>query len=441
MDRMHDQDDALNIKVILLGVGGAATAALLLALARKKDEKSPEVPFEDVALRTEDVVDDVKREAKKAAKAAKKKRKEMVTAAEETGQRVASTARDTSAQLEFDARAAERDLKAAAWDAQQEAKEAESRLRAAGHRVVDDATQLASWFGAEARNLAGEGKEKIAQLRHREDTESAVEDEVERLRAEVEDLKEQLAKAGRRMESDYRGLASRVAGKSGPLAEVIASQATSAALEQIERTLRAKAPALLAARNRAQVMDILQKELGPTLRDTAVQAAVTALGKWESGRLAGDAADATRDRARQAADDVRDIAREIGDAVRDRVSHAADEVRDEAAEAAEAAHDAESIHANGKRHWWRPSSASRDTALGDADEPSAEPTEAARTEESEEEGHRGKAGLFWSGAGIGLALYALLDEERRDKVLRFANEASVQVQELVRDLQGYDDEF
>ena len=32
MDHMHDQDDALNIKVILLGVGGAAAAALLLAL-------------------------------------------------------------------------------------------------------------------------------------------------------------------------------------------------------------------------------------------------------------------------------------------------------------------------------------------------------------------------------------------------------------------------
>jgi hypothetical protein len=57
------------------------------------------------------------------------------------------------------------------------------------------------------------------------------------------------------------------------------------------------------------------------------------------------------------------------------------------------------------------------------------------------EEHRGKAGLFWGGAGIGLALYALLDAERREQVLRLANEASVQVQELVRDLQGYDDEF
>src|SRR5918993_3601490 len=291
MDRMHDQDDALNIKVILLGVGGAAAAALLLALARQKNEKTTDVRVEEVEARVEDAVDDVKRESKKAAKAAKKKRKEMAAAAEKLGQRVASGTAATTAHFEFDAKAAERDLKAAAWDAQQEAREAESRLRAAGHRVVDDATQLASRFGAEARNLAGEGKEKIAQLRHRDETESAVEDEVERLRAEVEDLKEQLAKAATRMEKDYRGLTSRFSGKSGPLAEVIASQATAATLEQIERALRAKAPALLAARNRAQVMDILQKELGSTLRDTAVQAAVAALGKWESGRLKGDAAD------------------------------------------------------------------------------------------------------------------------------------------------------
>ena len=438
MDRMQDQDDALNIKVILLGVGGAAAAALLLALARQKDVATQEAPAEDVMARTEDVVDDVKRERKKAAKAAKKQRKEMEAAAEKAGLRVAQDAAATTAQLEFDAKVAERDLKAAAWDAQQEAREAESRLRAAGHRVVDDATQLASRVGSEARQLAGGGKEKLTQLRHREDTANAVEDEVERLRAEVEDLKEQLARAGQEIERDYRGLASRFVGKSGPLSEIMASQATAAALEQIERSLRAKAPALLAARNRAQVMDILQKEVGWTLRDTAVQAAVAALGKWESGRLSGDAADAARDRARKAGDEARDIAREIGDAARERVGLAAGEVEDPAAEAA---HDAESIQSNGKRRLWWTSKEAGDAAPVDAGEAREQPVEADLTGEPQEEEHRGKAGLFWSGAGIGLALYALLDEERRDKVLRFANEASVQVQELVRDLQGYDDEF
>lgn len=56
-------------------------------------------------------------------------------------------------------------------------------------------------------------------------------------------------------------------------------------------------------------------------------------------------------------------------------------------------------------------------------------------------GRRGVPGLLWGGAGVGLAIYAMMDPERRDAMLKLANEASVQLQELVRDLQGYDDEF
>jgi hypothetical protein len=99
------------------------------------------------------------------------------------------------------------------------------------------------------------------------------------------------------------------------------------------------------------------------------------------------------------------------------------------------------MQANGKRHFWRASHDAGDATAGAA--AATEETLAAATEKAEDAGeeHRGKAGLFWGGAGIGLALYALLDAERRDRVLQLANEASVQVQELVRDLQGYDDEF
>ena len=439
MDLMQEHDDDLNRKVILLSVGSAAAAALLIALARHKEDQGEASRVDEVSARAEDVVADVKRESKKAAKAAKKKQKELAAAATETEHRVGDAVHDATERLEFDARAAERDLKAAAWDAQQEAKEAESRLRAAGHRVVDDATHLASWFGTEARNLAGEGKEKIAQLRHRDEGESTVEREVERLRAEIEELKEQLGKAGRRADKDPLGLASRFGGKSGPIAEAVASEATAAALGQIERALRAKAPALLAARNRAQVVEIVQKELGPTLRDTAVQAAVAALGKLDWTRESANAVREARDDVREAVDDARDDARRLGDEAADEAQQAAQEVR-EAAEAA--AHRAETIQANGKRRFWRSPHEAGDAAVSvDATIEETWPTDDAKEEEAAGEEHRGKAGLFWGGAGIGLALYALLDEERRDRVLRLANEASVQVQELVRDLQGYDDEF
>ncbi len=434
MDLMQEHDDDLNRKVILLSIGSAAAAALLVALTRHRDDEGVVKRAEEVAARTEDAVSEAKKESKKAAKAAKKKRKEIAAAVAETGHRVADEIRDATDHLDVDPKAAERDLKAAAWDAQQEAKEAESRLRAAGHRVVDDATHLASWFGAEARNLAGEGKEKIAQLRHREEGEGTVEREVERLRAEIDDLKEQLRKTGRKVEKDPLGLTSRFTGKSGPFAEAVASEATAAALGQIERTLRAKAPALLAARNKAQVLEILQKELGSTLRDTAVQAAAAALSKWDWTRESGSAVHEAEDHARTAANDARESGRRIVDDVADEVERVAEE----------AAHRAETIQANGKRRFWRASHDAGDAIAG-ADAATEETPVAAKEQEKGAEGgdeeHRGKAGLFWGGAGIGLALYALLDAERRDRVLRLANEASVQVQELVRDLQGYDDEF
>ncbi len=400
MGYMDEQDDALNVKVILLGVGGAALAAVLIALARRDDDQPK--------AQAEAVVDDVKRSAKRAAKAAKKKQKE----------------------LGLDVKATERDLKAAAWDAHQEAQEAESRLRAAGHRVVDDASHLVSRVGAEARNLADEGKERISHLRQRDDVERIAEREVERLRDEIEKLKAQLQDSGRKGEKDLFGLASRFAGKGGSSKDDIASQAAAAAFAQLEKSLKAKAPALLAARNRSQVLDILQQDLGPTIRESAVQAAMAALGMWETGK----------DRVKDAAEDVRETARDAGKDIRDKARHLKDDVQADAEHLAEeATQQAEAIRSEGKRRLWRASDDGRNVAATAAAE--IEKTSQAADDAPREDEHRGKAGLFWGGAGLGLALYALLDVERREKVLRLANEASVQVQELVRDLQGYDDEF
>jgi hypothetical protein len=408
---MHEQDDALNAKVILLAIGGAAVAAILVALARREDDTAKERAEKAVA----EAKSEVEKDARKAAKAAKKKRKAFLAAVGKKGDHLGDDAREMAAALAADARVAERDLKAAAWDAQQQAIEAENRLLSAGHRVVDDAAHLASKVGAEARHLAGEGRERIAHLRHRDDAES----EIDRLRAEIEELKERLEGTGRKTERDYLGLASRFTGKGKTAKDDMAAQAAAAALAQLEKSLKAKAPALMAARDRAQVMEILQKDLGPTLRESAVQAAMAALGMLEAGK----------ERARDLRDEARDGGRHAEDDVHEAIRHAEEE----------AERHEESIKANGKRRLWRASHEAREAA----DVAAARIDDSARAAEDvvAEEEHRGKAGLFWGGAGLGLALYALLDAERRDKVLRLANEASVQVQELVRDLQGYDDEF
>jgi hypothetical protein len=420
--QLHDQDDASpNAKVILLAVGGAtAVAALLIGLARRNDEPEPKE-------RVEAVVKDAKKEAKKATKAVKKKQKELRTAAAESGERLASEIKASAEQIGIDTKQAERDLKAAAWDAQQEAREAEGRLRAASQRVVEDATHLASRVGSGARSLTGEGMERIAHLRHRDEEPG---DELARLRAEIETLKAQLGGDGRRAEKESRERIARLmnlkrSGKGGSMPEAMASEAATAAISHRERAKRAKVPALLAAKNRAQVLDVLQQQLGPTLRETAAHAAAAAFEMWDTAREKGEAA---REQASHLADEAGDATRDAGTEAR----HAADDVKERA----------ESAGAKAKGRWWGSGDGAREEVSHTAERVGEAVDEVqARLDDETEEEHRSKAGLFWGGAGLGLALYALLDAERRDKVLRLANEASVQVQELVRDLQGYDDEY
>jgi hypothetical protein len=267
-----------------------------------------------------------------------------------------------------------------------------------------------------------------------------MERELARLRAEVEELRARLGEPSRRAERGYSGLAARFAGKGKTVGEAMAAQAAAAAISQVERSLREKGPALLAAKNRAQVLEILQKELGPTLRESAVQAASAALSMWEAARERGDVEE-MKDRARHMAADTQERARRIAEEFAESARQAEEETERATREAAE--------EAERRARWVRfPGRGRRVEGPEEAREAAAEARE--RLEEAvqsavdgdhAEEERRGKAGLFWGGAGLGLALYALLDAERREKVLRMANEASIQVQELVRDLQGYDDEF
>ena len=56
MDLMQEHDDDLNRKVILLSVGSAAAPALLVALARHRDDEGADPRAEEVAARAEDAV-------------------------------------------------------------------------------------------------------------------------------------------------------------------------------------------------------------------------------------------------------------------------------------------------------------------------------------------------------------------------------------------------
>src|SRR3954447_6701020 len=208
---MFTQDETSpNATVILLAAGGAALAALLIVLARR-DHEEDKSPAEAVAQATRDG-------GKKAEKRAKKLGKDAA----------ASTDAVRESVQDLDARSAERDLKAAAWDAQQQAREAESRLHAAGHRVVDDASQLASRVGTEARNLADEGRERFAHLRHQDSPTEQLESEIARLRAELEELRSGHSAGGRNLDWVTSGAGRRWGLKSRSM-DIVASEAASAA--------------------------------------------------------------------------------------------------------------------------------------------------------------------------------------------------------------------
>lgn len=441
----EDEDLVLNAKAIGLAVGGAALAGLLFVLTRRDEKPAPAVdmPVPEAAA---EAFADAARETARDARAHRESVEEAVKAgAEPLAEAVVPTNLDTEA--------AERNLKAAAWDAQERARLAESKLRAARSKVAGDAAHIASRVGAEARHIAGEGKDRISQLRRPDETDT----EMERLKAELDALRQELAgkaKPGRR---DVLGVSKKLAGKKvGPLPEGVAGEAAHAALEHLEKSLKSKAPLLLTARNKAQALEILQREMGPVLRDSALLALSTAVGGAErASQKAASAPSDTRQQFRQTAD----AAPEGGDDLEARLRAAHEEAsaaalkaqEDAEAEASAARAEADRLKAeleakleemrqasasNGKHTLWSRRAAGQEAAS--APEPEVAPP---GDENSESTGKRGVPGLLWGGAGVGLAIYAMMDPARRDAMLKMANEASVQLQELVRDLQGYDDEF
>ena len=446
----EDEDLVLNAKAIGLAVGGAALAGMLFVLTRR-DEKHAS-PVETLA--SEPIPDAFAEAARGAARDAHSYRETVEDAIKDHS----NSLKDTIASTNLDAADLERDLKAAAWDAQERARLAESKLRAASSKVAGDASQFASRVGEEARHLADEGKGRLSHLRRASNSDT----EVERLKAELESLRAELAGKAKTDAKDVLGVKKKLAGKKvGPLPEGVAGEAASAALENLEKSLKTKAPLLLAARNRAQALEIVQREFGPVLRDSALLALSTALGSAE--RASQKAASAPQDFKQRlsqvATPDVSETLSDVEDKVRQATDAATTEAlkaRDEAeAEARAARAEAERLKeelaakleemkhaadANGAQSLW-----SRQETEDGIDDGAANLLEQESgpdvQAEADSGAKRGIPGLLWGGAGLGLAIYAMMDPERRESILKMANEASVQMQELVRDLQGYDDEF
>ena len=444
---MNEDDDlVLNAKAIGLAIGGAALAGMLFVLTRRDDKPAP--ALETAAA--EPVVDSFAEAARQAADEAKSHRQSVADAAREAGK----SAKDAAASSRADIADLERDLKAAAWDAQERARLAESKLREVSGKVAEDASHLASRVGEEARHLAGEGKERLTHLRRP----GGLASEAERLADELDARREDIAGKGKKGDKDRLGVKKKLAGKKvGPLPEGVAGEAASAALENLEKSLKTKAPLLLNARSKAQALEIAQRELGPILRDSAMLALSTALGSAErASQKAASAPADLKQRLRQEAEsaglgddtNIEDKIRAAREAATAEILKARDDAEAEARAArAEADRLKEELAARlAEIKESAQADKGRDLLSEYAVEPVASDSDADGAAGAQPEGdtpHKsgGVSGLLWGGAGLGLAIYALMDPERRESILKMANEASVQMQELVRDLQGYDDEF
>lgn len=189
------------------------------------------------------------------------------------------------------------------------------------------------------------------------------------------------------------------------LAQSLADQAATSATAGAERAKEAGATIAASAKDHApHVSGVSHKvtdDVVPALKDVATQAAALALDLWQ----------ATRERAAEAAEmahhDLAPHAAGVVGAAEKRASEATAAVKERSEEVVS-----------------RTKEASKHAAHATVDT-----------------GKETGALLFWAGAAAGLVLFAMMGKERRDQVLKAAESSIVQIREIMRDFQGYDEEF
>jgi hypothetical protein len=202
-------------------------------------------------------------------------------------------------------------------------------------------------------------------------------------------------------------------------AKEIAEQAAAKAAAGAEKAR--EVGSTLASETSTMVKEVphrVSEDVVPTLRDIALQAASAALELWQVAReKAGEAADASPIEAGDAAhlvEVVQNRAKDAKGAIAGRV-----EVVGSRAKGAKSAA-ADRVEEVGER----------------AKDASAKAAEVA-VDTSKDTG----AALLWAGAAAAVIFYAIVSRERREQIMKAADAVIKQIRELVRDFQGYDEEF
>ena len=264
--------------------------------------------------------------------------------------------------------------------------------RERGRQATEDWTAA---MDARARQAAAAGRKQLPKLRA---AERKALKEAEQLRRQAKVIVDREARRGAKAskKARKRGKDSAVTARS------LAAGAAALGLTRAEDVVETGSALMSDVRKEwPKLKKTVEKEVLPPVRDTALGLVGEAIGLWNEGR--DRAADVTGGDLSKTASHALDVAAAQGERARD----ASNVVAERAAELGDRARDA-----------------SRRTAD-------------ATVETSKDTG----ALLFWAGAAAALVFYAVLTPERRDQVARTVAVVSTEVQELVKDLQGYDDEF
>lgn len=181
------------------------------------------------------------------------------------------------------------------------------------------------------------------------------------------------------------------------LAQAIIEQAANRAVANADRAKHVAAK----AKGRVSSAQKASEEVVPSVREIALQAASAALDLWQ----------AARERAEEGVESAEH-------AIVDHASGMVSQAEKKAKHAAEAV---------GVR-------------AGEFSEHAKEATKSA-TDTTVHAGKDTGAAIFWTVAAAGVVFYALLDKNRREQVLRVVDTVVDQAREIIRDFQGYDEEF
>jgi hypothetical protein len=206
-------------------------------------------------------------------------------------------------------------------------------------------------------------------------------------------------------------------------AQAVAAQAAAAAVARAERARDRGME--LAGTARERIPDVTQRvneDLVPPLRDVALQAATAAIDLWQG----------TRDLASEAASGV-DL-----EAQRRQLIAAARAGGQRARGATVALSGRTGQLGAGTKGLTQRGTNVRKSEKNGASSPSIARRAANATVDTTKDT---AAVLAWGSAAGALVYYVLLTPERRDQVSKAAQTAATQVQELIRDFHGYDDEF